>query len=245
MERAVRKPDICGKTIARLLQSPWEHSAEYSACRFYIELSDGSLLHIEDDSIELFASVNQVSEALQDIDTAPEFPALWLVGDRTGVGDAIAQVLVDYHGSVYLQLANQHFVRSELAEGQTALSVFNYEEFLRWARYWEFFDYWTGELVVFDNLRAIDLVISSSVNDLKLWQSSTLHLVIGRLNGGTVSDLLALPSDRSGDAWKARFVVSELGSYQVRVQRKQGEFVGTIQIDEAVLATGRVEIHVS
>lgn len=244
MERAVRKPDICGKTLARLLQTPWEHSANYSSCQFYIELTDGSFIHLEDDSIEFFESVNCLPATLQDIDTAPEFPALWLSDKCTGVGVAIEQVLVDYYGTVYLQLASKYFVRSVVEEGQTALSVFNYQEFLRWARYWEFFDYWTGELTIFENLRAIDLVITSSANDLQLWEDRDLFLSIGRVREGKVTDRLSKPNNRRGDSWVARFVVPELGTYQISVQRAQGEFVSDIQIDESTMAAGRLQIHV-
>lgn len=240
----MKKPDLCGKILARLLQTPWEHSANYSSCQFYIELTDGSFIHLEVDSIEFFESVNCVPATLQDIDTAPEFPALWLSDKCTGVGVEIEQVLVDYYGTVYLQLANQHFVRSELAEGQAALSVFNYEDFLRWPRYWEFFDYWTGELSVFENLRAIDLVITSSATDLRLWEDRDLFLSIGFLRDGAVTDLRGLPNDRLGDSWVARFVVPELGAYQISVQRTQGEFVSDLQIDESTMAAGRLQIHV-
>lgn len=240
----MHKPDLCGKTLARLLQTPWEHSANYSSCQFYIELTDGSFIRLEDDSIEFFESVNCVPATLQDIDTASEFPALWLSDKCTGVGVAIEQVLVDYYGTVYLQLANKCFVRSVVEEGQTALSVFNYEEFLRWARYWEFFDYWTGELSIFENLRGIDLVITSSANDLQLWEDRDLFLSIGRVREGKVTDLLSKPNNRRGDSWVARFVVPELGAYQISVQRTQGEFVSNIQIDESTMAAGRLQIHV-
>jgi hypothetical protein len=244
MKRPVQKADICGKTIGKLLQTPWEHSDSYSSCQFYIELTDGSHIHLEDDSIEFFEPDNCVPTTLQDIDTAPQFPALWLSDECTGVGVEIDQVLVDYYGRVYLQLANQYFVRSVVEEGQTALSIFNYEEFLRWARYWEFFDYWTGELTVFENLRAIDIVIASIARDLQLWEDRDLLLSIGIVRDGAVTNLRGLTNERRGDSWAARFVVAEVGTYQVRVQRAQGEFVADVQIDQSTIAAGRLQIHV-
>jgi hypothetical protein len=93
-------------------------------------------------------------------------------------------------------------------------------------------------------MRAIDVLVKSSVHDLKLWQSSELFLTIGRVKAGKVSDLLGVPSKAFAGGWKARFVIPELGNYRIMIERRRGQFSSDIQIDEAVISAGFVEIQV-
>jgi hypothetical protein len=69
-------------------------------------------------------------------------------------------------------------------------------------------------------------------------------LSIGIVRDGAVTNLRGLTNERRGDSWAARFVVAEVGTYQVRVQRAQGEFVADVQIDQSTIAAGRLQIHV-
>ena len=244
MGSPIRESELRGKQIARILQTPWEHSAEYSHCYFFIELTDGSIVELGHDSIALVGD-EAASLQLLDVEIDSDFPAMFSNhATAGGRGTVIERVLVDPYRSVYVQLSGQCFLHAELEEGQSLISLLNRDEFLYWARLHEFFDYWTGKLVVFDDLRAIDLVITSMVNDLQLWRSSDLFLTIGRVKGGKVSDLLGVPNDRCEDFWKARFVVPEPGVYRIIVQRRQSDFQVDVQIDESVIAAGRLEICV-
>jgi hypothetical protein len=134
-------------------------------------------------------------------------------------------------------------LNNELGEGQTALVVNDYQSFLYFARIFEFFDYWTRELCIFENMRAIDLVITSSANDLDLWQSSELFLTIARVNDGSAGKSRAIPNKAWGAGWKARFVVPEVGAYRIVVQRRQSTFSKDVSIDQSVIAAGHLEIQ--
>ena len=93
-------------------------------------------------------------------------------------------------------------------------------------------------------MRAIDMIIESSVDDLVLWQSSDLHLTIGRIKDEHVSELLSVPNMPNGEACKVRVVVPEPGAYRIIVKRRQGDFVTDVQIDEAVIVGGRLNIRI-
>ena len=141
-------------------------------------------------------------------------------------------------------LSGQHYLTAEIDEGHTSLYVNDRSDFLQHARISEFFDYWTKEPCIFDNMRAIDVVVESNARDLKLWQSRELFLTIGPVKASKVSDRLAVPNEPFPGGWKARFVVPELGGYRIAVLRQRREFVADIQIDEAVISAGFVKIRV-
>ena len=236
--------DVCGKRIARVLQTPWEHSADYSSCEFYLELADSSLLHLGFEGIEAASSADVESLQLQNVDVSSNLLAFCSSDGHSAVGTVFEKVLVDPYDHIYLQLSNQHFLGVDFEEGQNFIALDNYEEFIRRAQLREFFDFWTRDLVIFENLRAIDLVVTGAVNELQLTQSGELYLMIARLRERRVSDRLALPNKRSGEIWTARFVVPEVGDYRVRVQRMPQDFVADVAIDQAVIAAGRLEICV-
>jgi hypothetical protein len=245
MSRPIPQSEIHGKHIARILQTPWEHSEEYSYCNFYIELTDGTVVHLGDDSIALADHKGVASLQLVEVEIESDFPAMFSSHPTAGRGAVIERVLVDPYRNIYVQLSGQYFLHVDLEEGRILASLCNRDEFLYWARLHEFFDYWSGELVVFDNLRAIDIVITSDGDDLELWQSRELFLTIGRLRKDKVSDLLGVPNDRIGEAWKARFVVPELGTYRLIVQRQKRDFRVDVKIDESVMAACRLDIHIA
>ena len=242
MNRPATKGDLVGKTIARVLQTEWEHSEEYSSCNYYLEFTDGTLVWLECDSFPWVCTGGR--ESLKDVETDTGYPACFSSDGSTGIGRTVDNVITTSYGNVYLVLSGQYYLTAELGEGHPSLYVNDRADFLQQARIWEFFDYWTKEPCIFDNMRAIDVVVESNARDLKLWQSRELFLTIGPVKAGQVSDRLALTNERIAGGWKARFVVPELGEYRIAVQRQRREFVADIQIDEAVISAGFVKIRV-
>jgi hypothetical protein len=243
MNHPATESDIIGKTIAKILQTEWEHSEKFSSCNFYIEFTDGTLISLCESFIQI-ESDGRASLNLQNIDRDSDFPAFWSSDGNTGVGATIEKVLTTSYNTVCLQMSGQYYLAAVLEEGQTALCIWDQNDFLDNARSCEYFDYWTKAPCIFNNMRAIDMIIESSVDDLVLWQSSDLHLTIGRIKDEHVSELLSVPNMPNGEACKARVVVPEPGAYRIIVKRRQGDFVTDVQIDEAVIVGGRLNIRI-
>jgi len=239
MDRPATEGDIVGKTVARILQTEWEHSETYSSCDFYMEFTDGTLIRLGFDSLSWIDAGGCTSLGLRDVEIDSDFPAFWSSDGCTGVGATIEKVITTSYDNIYLMMSGQYYLTSQFEEGQTALSLHDHEDFLDYARIFEFFDYWTKEPCIINNLRSIDVIVESSVDDLDLWQSRELFLTIGRVKDGVVSNMLAVPNEASGKGWKARFVVPEVGTYRIIVQRRQGDFVADVHIDESVINRGR------
>lgn len=244
MNHSVTKGDIVGKTIARILQTEWEHLEGFSHCEFYVEFTNGTLLGFQYDSLLRIDADDRMLLRLRDVEIDSDFPAFFSSDGFTGVGATIEKVLTTSYDEPYLLLSGQYYLTSELEECQTALSLLHHQEFLYYARISEFFDYWTKEPYIFNNMRAIDVIVKSNVDDLDLWQSSELFLTIGRVWEGEVRDRLAVPNKPKDNGWSARFVVPEVGIYRIFVKRRQGEFFADVHINEFVIAEGRVEICV-
>ena len=153
MNRTPQSTDIVGKTIARLLQTEWDHSEDYSSCNFYVEFTDGTLIWLLDDTMELVDTDTRNSLNLRTVDVDTSYPAFFCSSDgETGIGARVEQVLIATYDEVYWVLGGEHYLRSELAEGQTLLGLMDRQEFLYWASILEFFDYWTKEPVIFNNM---------------------------------------------------------------------------------------------
>lgn len=244
MHHSVKDSDIVGKIIARVLQTEWEHLEEFSHCDFYIEFSDGTLIGLGFDTLSRIDINDWKRWNLKDVEIDSDFPSFWTPDGFTGIGGKIERVLTTGYGSVFLLISGRHYLTAEITEGQAVLCMHDHNAFLHYAQLFEFFDYWTDEPCIFENMRGIDLFITSSVDDLDLWHSSELFLTIGRLENGAVSDRLAVPNKPNRNGWIARFVVPEPGIYRITIQRQQNDFVTDVRIDEPVIVGGRLEIHV-
>lgn len=245
MEHPATESDIVGKTIARILQTEWEHSENFSNCDFYVEFTDGTLIYLGfDGSLCRIDSEDRASIKLHDVEIDSDYPAFWSCDENVGVGSLIEKVLKDTCDDVYLVLSERYYLTPQVEEGSTQLGLLNRKNFLDYARYDEFFDYWTNKPFISDNMRAIDVIVKSSVDDLNLWQSRDLFLTIGHVKDGNVSDRVFVPNKPHGDLWKARFVVPEPGTFQIRVQRRGDDFCSDFQIDESVIVEGLLEVHV-
>lgn len=245
MQNLASESKIIGKTIARVLQTEWEHIEYFSCCSFYIELTDGTLVDLGLDGSPLLICTNdRESLKLHDVEIDTESPAFWSSDDSIAIGSSIEKVLRDDYDNAYLLLSGQYYLTTDSDEHATLLGLLNHKDFVDRARSLEFFDYWTKEPFIVDNMRAIDVIVTSTVDDLDLWQSRELFLTIGRVKDGNVIDRMCIPNSMHGESWTARFVVPEPGTYQVWVQRLNDDFSTDVRIDEQVIAEGQLQIHV-
>jgi hypothetical protein len=242
VDRAPKSTDIVGKTIARLLQTEWEHLERFSHCNFYVEFTDGTLLYLDYDSMELVGDESRNELQLRPVDINESYPAFFSSDGELGIGARVERVLTTTYHDVYLVLVGEHYLRAELEEAQTQLELMNHQEFLYWATIHEYFDYWTKELVIYNNIRAIDLKLISKVDDLVLWQSAELFLAADQIKDGNDIPLSCLPNTPTDIGWTARFVVPEPGLYRFSVQRRGPEFFIDMEIDQAVIDRGWLEI---
>jgi hypothetical protein len=153
MNRPAAKGDLVGKTIARVLQTEWEYSEAFSSCSYYLEFTDRTLVWVNFDSIPWVCTGNR--ESLKDVETDSDYPSCFSSDGSTGVGCIVDNVITTSYGEVYLVLSGQHYLTAEIGEGHTSLYVHDRNDFLQHARVSEFFDYWTKEPRIFDNMRAI------------------------------------------------------------------------------------------
>jgi hypothetical protein len=244
MNRPATEADVIGKTVAGILHTEWEHWEEFSCCNFFVDLCDRSLIGINRDSLMWIDAGDRASLVLRNVELDCDFPAMWSSDGFTGVGATIEKVLATSYGSIYLQMSGKHYLTVEEEEFQTALGMHDYDDFLHYARTSEYFDYWTKEPCFFENMRAVDVFVESSIGDLRLWQARELFLTIGRVEDGRICDLVCEPNEPSGNGWKARFVVPVLGTYRIFVQRQHGDFAVDVRIDESVIERGRVDVRV-
>ena len=243
VDSAVKPTDIFGKTIWRLLQTEWENSDIYSHCNFYIEFTDGTLIWLLDDSMSLIGGDSRSSLNLRPVDVDTDFPAFFPTSNGDlGIGARVERVLTMTYGTVWMVVEGQRYLRSVLAEGQTMLELMDETEFLYWPSIFEFFDYWTKEPVIFNNMRAIDVRLTSNTHDLATSQSGELGLTIARHKCSENVNRYGKPNTAVENGWIARFVVSEPGIYRFMVQRKEGEFATDVEIDESVIERGWLEI---
>ena len=96
MDRPATKGDLVGKTIARVLQTEWEHSEEFSSCNYYLEFTDGTLIRLDVHSIPCICTGN--SESLKDIETDTDFPACFSSDGSTGAGLIVDNVITTSYG---------------------------------------------------------------------------------------------------------------------------------------------------
>ena len=244
MERPAIESDLIGKTIARLLQTKYEGD-EYLASDFYMLLNDGMLIYIGLQSLCVIDGSDRESLTVHDVEIDSKHEPLYTSDGTTGVGQSIEIVLKTHYDDIYLVLSGQHYLKLHALDEdyKDSLCLYDHNEFLEYARTSEMLDFWTGKPCIINNMRAIDVIVKTSID--YLWEDRDLFLTIGRVKDGDVSDLLCMVNEPHDDHWKARFVVPEPGTYRISVAKSQEEETFTdVLIDDAVIGEGSVEVRI-
>ncbi|MCG8587438.1 MAG: hypothetical protein MI757_22250 [Pirellulales bacterium] len=83
-QRPIQSTDMIGKTILKILQTPWEHSEDYSNCDFYILLTDGTLFEaLLSGNFVLVDQRSTFASMLIEVDT--DYPAFYSSDGFSGI----------------------------------------------------------------------------------------------------------------------------------------------------------------
>ncbi len=138
----LRKADVVGKRIQRLLRTPYKDTPSpdmpagpiWSYCALYVELHDGVLFELKPEELV------RAAKAL------PE----WIEIEESALcrGEEIRGVIVSEHDELLIVLPNGRYLQDDTPVGGNRLALESFEEWSPEYRAGRFLDYWEKTPVV-------------------------------------------------------------------------------------------------